>query len=556
MPTLQFKGKTSVWNHHLAIPYHTLEPADALGYQPDLTPKNGEQIKLESTEETTAPVLNNLLIEGDNLLALKALLPQFGGRVKCIYIDPPYNTGSENWVYNDNVNSPLVNDWIGKTVGRDDLTRHDKWLCMMTPRLKLLRELLADDGVIFVSIDDYEVSSLKMLLDEIFTEDCFLAQFVWKRRSSSAMADKNISTDHEYVLCYQKANGDDFQGEAKTYSSYSNPDDDERGDWTTGDLTVGMNSSQRPNQFYDLTDPTTDKVYSANPNRVWAYIPESMAKLIEEKRVIFPEETDKRPLLKRFKNDLKSDKNPVSTWISDVGMNTEATRTIQDLLGGSVFNYAKPVSLVKSLIKQTTVDDDIILDSFAGSGTTGQAVMELNREDGRSGVPGNRRFILIQMPEASAQEPDKNICRDITRERLHRAIDKFGYRAGFAYWQVGQALDAETLLSGQLPPFLTFARYVYYLCTGENLSENSAPDPDTYFVGTAGNRAIYLVYESDYQALTKLALNLSLAQAMHTAHPKKKIVVYAPACFLDDEHLEAWQIEFVGIPYNLFQRQA
>ena len=221
-----------------------------------------------------------------------------------------------------------------------------------------------------------------------------------------------------------------------------------------------------------------------------------------------------------------------------------------------VFDYPKPVELVKQLLAYVTKDNDIILDSFAGSGTTGQAVMELNREDGRSGVPGNRRFILIQMPEASAQEPDKNICRDITRERLHRAIDKFGYRAGFSYWQVGQALDAETLLSGQLPPFLTFARYVYYLCTGENLSENSAPDPDTYFVGTAGNRAIYLVYESDYQALTKLALNLSLAQAMHTAHPKKKIVVYAPACFLDDEHLEAWQIEFVGIPYNLFQRQA
>jgi adenine-specific DNA-methyltransferase len=546
MPTLQFKGKSSVWNHHLAIPYHTLDELPDLRYLPDLTPQNGQQLGLETPPE---PVTDHLLIEGDNLLALKALLPRFAGKVKCIYIDPPYNTGNEGWVYNDNVNNPLLREWLGREVGRDDLTRHDKWLCMMTPRLKLLRELLADDGVIFISIDDNEVGSLKLLADEIFAEENFAGVLVWKRRTSSALAEKNISTDHEYVICYQKSGFEEFAGDGKTYTGYSNPDGDPRGEWRADNLTVGMNKDMRPNQFYELVDPKSGKSYPANPNRVWAYIPESMDKLIAEGRVLFPEDTSRRPLLKRFKEELKNDRNPLSTWMQTVGLNTEATRTMQELFDENVFNYAKPLSLVKLLIRQATSGDDLILDSFAGSGTTGHAVMELNAQDG-----GRRRCILVQMTEETEREPDKNIARDITRERLRRAIDKHGFRAGFRYQRVGQPLDAETLLSGQLPAFDVFARYVYYLATGENLPEIARPDAASYFVGTAGNRAIYLVYQPDFDTLTTLALNLDLARQMQAAHSRKKLLVYAPACFLDDEHLEEWQIEFVSIPYNLFQR--
>ena len=201
MPTLQFKGKSSVWNHHLAIPYHTLEAAADLGYRSDLKPKNGDQISLPTGDEPVA-VLNNLLIEGDNLLALKALLPQFAGRVKCIYIDPPYNTGAdkEKWVYNDNVNSPLVREWFGKVVGRDDLTRHDKWLCMMTPRLKLLREFLTKDGIIFISCDDNEQANLRSIANEIFGDDNWVGTIIWKN-----VTDNNptqIAIEHENIHCY------------------------------------------------------------------------------------------------------------------------------------------------------------------------------------------------------------------------------------------------------------------------------------------------------------------------------------------------------------------
>lgn len=556
MPTLHFKGKTSVWNHHLAVPYHTLDPDPALGAAPPVPPPPTGQLALETTPPV-APVLDNLVVEGDNLIALKALLPQYGGRVKCIYIDPPYNTGSENWVYNDNVNSPLISQWLGRTVGRDDLTRHDKWLCMMTPRLRLLRELLAPDGVLFVSIDDYEVGALRLLLDEIFGADQFLAQLVWRRRTSTALADYNMSSDHEYVLAYQRGAFAGFRGHDKTFAGYANPDDDPRGDWTTGDLTVGMGRDQRPNQFYDLTDPATGRVFGANPNRVWAYAPDSMARLLAEGRVLFPDDAARRPMLKRFKNELRSEYNPFSSWLADVGLNTEATRTIQELLGSGAFNYAKPVSLVKELIRQVTSADDIILDSFAGSGTTGQAVMELNRQDG-----GRRRFVLVQIPWETKEQRDGGtvLARDITAERLRRAIQRDQHPAGFRYARVGQPLDADTLLGGTLPTFEAFGRYCYYLATSHQLAPDApAPDPATGRVGAApgaGGRAVYLLYQPDLAALGRLALTLSEAERIGAAEAGRRAVVYAPACFVDDDVLAELHLEFVGIPYQLFERAA
>src|SRR5215210_3450331 len=296
MPTLQFKGKTFVQNHHLAVKYHQLVPNK----------------KFSLTDKVS--LHDNLIIQGDNLKALKALLPTYAGRVKCIYIDPPYNTGNESWVYNDNVNSPMLQEWLGKEVNIEDLTRHDKWLCMMLPRLKLLRELLKEDGVIFNSIDDNEQHNLRCLLDEIFYRENFIAQLTWKRRASSNLAENLASTDHEYVICYGKSEFKGFFGLEKNYSAYSNPDNDERGDWVPGDLTVGMDKNLRPNQFYDLTDPKTGKVYKPNPNRVWAYIPNSMNILISQNRVLFPDDINKRPMLKRFKSELRTLRNPISTW--------------------------------------------------------------------------------------------------------------------------------------------------------------------------------------------------------------------------------------------------
>jgi adenine-specific DNA-methyltransferase len=384
-----------------------------------LRPQPEESVNWDSTE--------NLIIEGDNLEVLKLLQKSYHSKVKMIYIDPPYNTGNE-FIYPDNFREGL-DDYLRYTqqlseegtatsTNKDTSGRyHSNWLNMMYPRLFLARNLLREDGVIFVSIDDHEVHNLRMLMDEVFGEENFVGDFVWKRRASSALAERLVSTDHEYVITYQKASFTSL-GVAKDFENYSNPDGDPRGDWTAGDLTVGMNKDQRPNQFYELINPDTGISYPPNPNRVWAYIPSSMSKLVEERRVIFPANASKRPMLKRYKNELRSEVNPASTWLASVGLNSEATRQIQALLGSGVFSYPKPTTLVQELVAISTNEEDIILDFFAGSGTTAHAVIDLNQQDG-----GNRKFILVQLPEKT-DNPQYPTIAHITRERVRRVIAK------------------------------------------------------------------------------------------------------------------------------------
>jgi adenine-specific DNA-methyltransferase len=419
--------------------------------------RNSTQIIQMPTRATLIPIAHesirfesakNIFIEGDNLEAVKLLYKPYFGKIKMIYIDPPYNTGND-FVYQDNYADPL-STYLKLTKQRSEegnlLTSnpetsgrfHSSWLSMMYPRLFLLKQLLSDDGLIFISIDDHEFHHLRMIMNELFGEENFLATFVWQRRASSALADKLVSVDHEYVVAYQRGSFLSFLGKNKDYANYSNPDNDPNGDWTSGDLTVGMTKEQRPNQFYDLVDPKTGNVYPANPNRVWGYIPESMKKLLDSGRVIFPEDISNRPMLKRYKKDLKTSVNPVSTWIKslgekktqqglielEAGLNAEGTREMQNLFGETVFNYSKPVSLIYSLVKYCTGKDDIILDPFAGSCTTAQAVMELNNKEG-----GKRRFICIQLQEP-LREP-KNLkgtalktIADIGKERIRRIISK------------------------------------------------------------------------------------------------------------------------------------
>lgn len=381
----------------------------------------------------------NLYIEGDNLDVLKVLRETYLGKVKMIYIDPPYNTGND-FVYNDDFVqgkgdfeeiSGLFDEQGNQTV--DPMQRntesngrfHTDWLNMMYPRLKVARDLLTDDGVIFISIDDNEVENLRKICDEIFGEQNFIAQLIWRRRVASALSSDNVSLDHEYVLCFQKSKCNVFRGLAKDYSNYKNPDNDPRGPWIADNLTVGMTASMRPNQAYDLIDPKTQKVYPYNPNRVWAFIPESMAQLIADNRVIFPDDTSKRPMQKRFKNELRKSFNPFSSLMQDlVGLNTEATRIIQNVLGGNMFDYSKPISLLRLLIEQVTEKNSVILDFFSGSATTAHAVMQLNAEDG-----GNRKFIMVQLPELTDEKSEaykagyKNIC-EIGKERIRRAGKK------------------------------------------------------------------------------------------------------------------------------------
>jgi len=593
MPTLQFKGKNIIWNHHMSVPYHTLEKDDTLGFQEDKA--NG-----------------NLLVEGDNLTALKALLPEFGGRVKCIYIDPPYNTGKEHWVYNDAVNSPILKEWLGKEVAKEDLTRHDKWLCMMTPRIKMLYDMLDEDGVVIIHIDEHEVSNLRELLVSIFGEENEVGTIIWDKGNPKGDS-TTIAVQHEYILVFAK-NLDRFKAayalkrtkknaqkiidKAKklyrklgkielpeelkeTIKKYDIPEECianykkpctledineqfqtwlKKQDFSNGEKayrfidedgkvyqSVSMawpNKKKAPNEYFEpLMHPVTGKPCPV-PDRGWRNPPETMNELLRKGLIIFGENETTQPRRKYLLKENLDENIPSILFFG--GSDDTLFKEF-----GIEFDNPKPYKFAKELLSYFTNKNDIILDSFAGSGTTGHAVMELNKEDG-----GNRRFILVQMPENSDKEPDKNICRDITRERLVRAIEKYGYESGFEYWHVGQPLDAQTLLDGNLPPYNAFAKYVYFLATGKHLADEKSIDAKRYFVGTYGNEDIYLIYDEDMATLQTLALNYDKAEAMRSRSGEKKIIAYAPVCFLDEEMLTEMKIEFVSIPYSLFERKS
>ena len=357
-------------------------------------------------EDTTKRILEwwddlmHILIEWDNYHALSVLAYTHEKKIDVIYIDPPYNTGNKDFSYNDNY------------VDKEDSFRHSKWVSFMESRLVIAKSLLKESWVIFISIDDNEQAQLKILCDDIFWENCHIGSLVWRRRASSNLAEKMLSTDHEYVHCYGKDRFK-FIWLVKNFDKYSNPDDDARWPWIAGDLTVGMGKDLRPNQFYSLIDPKTNISYPANPNRVWAYAPSSMERIILEERVIFPSDPKKRPMLKRFQNELKTDTNPVSTWLTDVWLNSEASREIQNMFGENVFQYWKPKSLLKYLIKTSAHQDSIILDFFAWSGTTCHAVLELNKEDG-----GKRQCILVTNNE-------NQIAEEVTYPRIRNVISGY-----------------------------------------------------------------------------------------------------------------------------------
>jgi len=555
MPTLQFKGKNIIWNHHLSIPYHTLDEVEKLHFQPDKAD-------------------GNLIIEGDNLLALKALLPQYTGKIKCIYIDPPYNTGNEGWVYNDNVNSPMLKEWLGKEVGKDDLTRHDKWLCMIVPRIKILRELLSEDGLLFISCDDNEISSLRQTCDEIFTESNFITTLTIKANPRGRQSDNDIATLHDFLLCYSKNSQYIEMGGVPLTTDDIDEFDKEDPDgkkWRELGLRQRGSASLREDRkdmyFPIFVDPEDFSVSLSHSKKHtievlpkksdgrdgrWMWSPKKVSDEIERVYArLIKKRNEYDIFIKDYldREDGQRTKKPKSLWL-DKDVNTESGgKLLRSLLPNCTFPYPKPIGLIKRIVQIASNSHTIVLDSFAGSGTTMHAVMDLNKEDG-----GNRKCILIQMTEATDAEPKKNICKDITRERVKRAIEKYDYDSGFQYLKVGIPIDAETLLSGNLPTYKQFAEYVYYLCTGESLKDKKSINEKSFFVGDTGNSIIYLVYKQNFDELTRMALNLTLAEKITAEHPKKRIVVYAPACFLEEDYMTEKGIDYVGIPYNLFQR--
>ena len=550
MATLNFKGKTFVQNHHLTVKYH------------QLVPKKNQSL-------TNKISLNdNLIIHGDNLKALKALLPTYAGKVKCIYIDPPYNTGNEKWVYNDNVNSPMMQEWLGKVVDREDLTRHDKWLCMMMPRLKLLRELLRDDGVIFVSIDDNEVHHLRMLMDEVFGENNFIANIVWQARESVS-SDTLISLAHHHLLFYttNKVIIDKNKFEFRLpvdESKFSNPDNDPRGAWVADPFDA---PNIRPNLTYAIINPNNDKEYWPPKGRCWRTTEKEYKQLLADERIVFGKTGKGKPQLKRFLYDAKEKGFSTTTWWDDCGTTTEGTKELEKIFGEKVFNNPKPQRLIQKILTLATDKDSLILDSFAGSGTTAHAVLDLNQEDG-----GNRKFILVECEDYA----DK-----ITAERVRRVIkgysktsslratkgseaiseiassqaprnDKKGLGGSFSYFELGDPIEMESILEGKkLPSYLELARYIFYTATGEEFNPKKVIEKK-HFIGESKEYEVYLFYKPDIDYLKSTALTLDVAKSLGPYKGKKRLV-FAPSKYLDTDYLLEYRIDYCQLPFEIYK---
>lgn len=558
MAGINFRGKSAVQNHHLAVPYRELLPV------------------ADKSVTVTPSLDDNLIIHGDNLESLKALLPTHAGGVYRVYIDPPYNTGnqkSENWVYNDRVDSPLVRDWLGKEVGRDDLTRHDKWLCMMMPRLQLLRELLAVNGLIFISIDWTEVHGLRLLMDEVFGEDNFIALLTWKGMHSRRNSAHDFSQDTEYVMVFARDKGsltteNDFttyiREPADKSSNYPYDSDDGNGLFKLDPL-----HSRNYAKPYHHTFANGVK-WTAPKGRYPSYSVETLTQKEASGEVVFKGDTLRRkdgtttvyggkdPSGKTFLNRTKEGLSPRTLLPAEVvGYTKDGTSELADLFAGEkVFNQPKPTSLVKYLLSlerpcDNSTKGQIILDSFAGSGTTGQAVLEMNQADGRE-----RRFILVEM---------EDYADTVTAERVRRRIGglpdspraeyRTGTPGGFTFLELGDRLDVTSLLVDEsLPSFADLARYVFFTATGQTIKDEDV-DEKTGFIGETDRYRVHMLYDADRDVLRTLALTLDRARQL-SADADKTVLVFAPTKYMDAEQMRDLNVEFCQLPFDIFRVKA
>ncbi|MDB9781392.1 site-specific DNA-methyltransferase, partial [Flavobacteriaceae bacterium] len=396
MPTLNWIGKDKVISHHQDVPFRVLE------HKYGFTSENGEQ-----TEPTQS---GNKIIHGDNLEALKSLLPQYEGKVDVVYIDPPYNTGKEKWLYTDNVNHPKIEKWLDKVVGMEgeDLSRHDKWLCMMYPRVKLLHKLLKEDGVFYCSIDDYEHGNLKPMLDEIFGPQNFLNNVIWQRAFSPINTKKRFSANHDFIVAYAKKKTKVqllLPRSENANNNYSNPDKDSRGLWTSGDLSVGPPIEEK---IYEIITPSGRKVLPPK-GYCWRLTKTRLKEFIDDNRIWFGEDGSNVPRIKRFISEVKNGITPMTVWPhSEVGHTQDAKKEIKELFPNSKlpFETPKPTSLMEKILSLKNNPNAIVLDSFAGTASTGHAVLNLNKKDN-----GNRKFILVEL---------EDYADDITAKRIKK----------------------------------------------------------------------------------------------------------------------------------------
>ena len=547
MPELEFKGKQHIYAHHLTVPYRPLLPVAAKSVAPvsaHVTPPDG-----------------NLIIHGDNLLALKALLPRYAGRVKCIYIDPPYNTGNEGWVYSDSVNSPLMREWIraNSPVDGEDLERHDKWLCMMWPRLHLLRDLLSDDGAIFVSIDDNEQHHLRMLMDEVFGEEKFIASISCRTRGSPPN-DRPIASVNDLVVIYGAEAALNLRPRDDEDTSFSNPDGDPNGPWRPQQIAANARGGRWVDSlYYAIVNPRTGEEHWPGARSNWRFSHSRVAEMIASGEIIFGRDGNSKPQRKRYLRDIRPGLTWPSIWENDTHgkfpTNRDASAELADVFGElSEFDTPKPVGLVDRILRIATGPGDIVLDSFAGSGTTAHAVLALNKEDG-----GNRRFILVECEEyadAITAERVRRVIRGVPGAR--DATLREGLGGEFAYCELGEPIGVEGMLTGEsLPPFASLAAYLLHAASGISAGGEALErrgDDGLFF--SADGTDYYLRYQPDIDWLRndkESALNKEQAERIGAACRERgsRAVVFASARFVGLRDLRERKITFCQLPYEL-----
>ncbi len=591
MPELHFKGKEYVFNHHLNVPFRPLVP------HPDKS--IGKQSE-------------NMIIHGDNLHALKALLPRYAGKVDCIFIDPPYNTGNENWNYNDNVNSPIMREWLtGNPVNKEDMLRHDKWACMMYPRLKLLHELLSDHGSLWITLDDNEVHRARCILDDVFGEDCCVGQIAWQKRTSRENR-TTLSPSIDHLIVYSKSLPDSWRLFRNLMpaegNGCSNPDNDTRGPWRSIPFSA---QGFRKNQVYPITTPT-GKVLKPPKGRCWGATEDEFEKLKKEDKIYWPKDGDGRPRVKGFPEDEKG-LVPDTLWLAkEVGDTEESKKNLLAIFADRdklEFHAPKPHQLIERIISISTKSDAIVLDSFAGTGTTAQAVLSLNAKE------GHRRFILVECEsyadELTAERVRRVIkgykfegtqreellrekitwtsfSKDKSRDRLldriqtienldaHR-FDKIskeikdgellvtgekkaterveGLGGDFTFYTLGDPLDIDKILTGKtLPSYVNLGSWLFHTATGQPLDDKKVKEK-RWYLGESTNNHVWLIYKPDLEFLKsrEAALTLSVAQKIAETHKDKPHLVFAPAKFVPNKMLLPLGVEHAPLPFALYR---
>lgn len=519
MPTLNWAGKDKVVNHHLDVPMRVLEKV--YGFD-----ANGRHVGGADS--------GNMIIHGDNLAALKALLPRYEGRVDCIYIDPPYNTGNEGWIYNDNVNDPQIKKWLGEVVGKEgeDFSRHDKWLCMMYPRLRLLQKLLSRDGVIFLSIDDNEQARLRLILDEIFGADNFLGTIAWESKTkcqNTLTARRQFQRKWEYIIVYKNRSGR-YEFQLKEIGNYEYDLQDDKGPYRSKKIEEMSASGMRGRAT--MVFP----ILGVSPRQgfQWKLGKETIEEFSARGDL---ELKDGKPFLKVRPDDDTAKCEPFWSFLDkSFGTGESAHKELVQIIGRNDFETVKPHQLIEYLIDRVCGQDAIVLDSFAGSATTAHAVLKMNAADG-----GNRRFILVELMD---------YAESITAERVKRVIGGYGTgeRAvagtggSFDFFELGPALMEGDALNEELPE----ERIREYVWWTETRQAPGAADPeDPYLLGVKDGTAYYFCYERG----RAVALNRALLRKLRTK--AESYVVFADTCLLDEAALRRLRIAFKKIPRDI-----